>query len=193
MNWEEALSEIESYEFNARLNVVSSMPAFFRAAAQEPAVLELYGRMPESGDVREEALGRIHDLSRLEVDRRYENPNDTPLAILLWLTWFAAPDYAGIAADLVDRAPQCWYAKKLARRILIPPSVASGNSWVGERPPFGDSGYVFAGDITLTLNPVTPEVKHFHHQKLNATALTAGDAGEAQTRYTTTVGDQIVG
>jgi len=193
MNWQEALSEIESYEFNARLNVVSSMPAFFRAATNEPAVLELYSCMPESGDVREEALGRIHDLSRLEVDRRYENPNDTPLAILLWLTWFAAPDYADIAADLVDRAPQCWYAKKLARRILVPPRVASGNSWAGEPPAFHEAGYGIAGVITLNLNPVTPEVKHFHHQKLNAATLTAGDAGEAQTRSTTTVGDQIVG
>lgn len=193
MNWEEALSEIESYEFNARLNVVSSMPAFFRAAAQEPAVLELYGRMPESGDVREEALGRIHDLSRLEVDRRYENPNDTPLAILLWLTWFAAPDFAGIAADIVDRAPQCWYAKKLARRILVPPSVASGNSWAGERPTSHESEYGIAGDITLTLNLVSPEVRHFHYEKPNAVAPTTGDTGETGTRDATTVADQVIG
>jgi len=87
--------------------------------------------MLTSGEAHEEVLGRIHGLSRLAVDRRYENPNDTALAVLLWLTMFAAPDYVQIVADVVDRAPQCWYAKKLANRILTPPPVASANVWTG--------------------------------------------------------------
>lgn len=110
MSLTKVLQEIKSHEFAARLNVVSSMPSFFAAANKEPAVMSLCDDMIKSGEVREEVLGHIHDLSQLEIDRRYENPNDTALAILLWLTRYTAPDYSLMAADLVDRAPQCWYA-----------------------------------------------------------------------------------
>ena len=153
MNWQEALSEIQSHEFAANLNAVSSMGAFFRASSREPAVVALYGRMLESEEVREEALGRIHDLSRLQVDPRYENPNDTPLAILLWLTYFAAPAYSGVAATMINRAPQCWYAKKLASRILMPPPLASGNAWVGERPSTLDIARSSSGDMIIIMSP----------------------------------------
>jgi hypothetical protein len=153
MSLEHALHEIKSHQFAARLNVVSSMPAFFTAASREPAVLSLYKDMGESGEAREEVLGQIQDLSQLEIDRRYENPNDTTLAVLLWLTEYAAHDFSPMAADLVDRAPQCWYAKKLARRILMPPKVGTGHFQVGEHPIGArfDSGG--SGDTVITLNP----------------------------------------
>lgn len=132
MSLEQALHEIKSHEFAARLNVVSGMRAFFGAARAEPAVISIYRNMTESGEAREEVLGRLQDLAQLEINPRYENPNDTALAILLWLTESTAPAHSQMAAALVDRAPQCWYAKKLARRILFPPPVASGYRWAGE-------------------------------------------------------------
>jgi hypothetical protein len=170
MNWTQALKEIESPEFDVTLNVVSNMRAFFAAAAKEPAALTLYGTMRTSGEAREEVLGRIHDLSQLEVDRRYENPNDTALAILLWVTNFAAPEFVQMAADLVDRAPQCWYAKKLARRILVPPLVATGNSW----SPTG----LLSGDVVISMNPLTKGFTRLYHQRPRVVAFTAGPAGE---------------
>lgn len=148
-----ALQEIKSQQFAARLNVVSSMSLFFAAANKEPAVLSLYKDMGESGEAREEILGLIHDLSQLEIDRRYENPNNTALTILLWLTRFTAPDYSYMAADLVDRAPQCWYAKKLARRILLPPPVASGNSQISESPDLARPERMSSDDTSIIMNP----------------------------------------
>lgn len=152
MGLTQALHEIKSHEFAARLNVVSGTRSFFAAANKEPAVMSLCEDMSKSGEAREEVLGHIHDLSQLAVDRRYENPNDAALAILLWLTRFTAPDYSQIAADLVDQAPQCWYAKKLARRILLPPPVASGNSPVSASLDLGRPECMSSVDVSIMMN-----------------------------------------
>ena len=129
MNWQAALTEIESPQFAARLNVVSSAKAFFREVAQDPVVLELYRQVKDSGELQESTLDRIHALAGQEFDRRYENPNDTPLAVLLWLTCRAAPEDGPVAAHYVARAPQCWYARKLAQRIMGSPAAAGTNAW----------------------------------------------------------------
>lgn len=186
MTWEQALSEIESYELASNLNVVSSMRSFFGVVAKEPVVLELYRYMCELGDAREGVLGRIHDLSDRPVDRRYENPHDTPLAILLWLTRFAAPDYVEMAADLVDRAPQCWYAKKFARRILVPPPSGTGNPWAGEPPSGSDN-------MTIIVNPATRNVSHYYHRKASAVAPTTGNAGPMGTTVQSSAANLLVG
>ena len=132
MNWQEALEEIYSVEFEVNLNVVSGTNAFFRAVSHEPVVLEACREMYQSGEVREEVLGRIYDLAGQEIDPSFENPNDTRLAVLLWLTNFAAPHHAERAATWVDIAPGCWYSKKLAQRILNPPPSATGDSKFGK-------------------------------------------------------------
>jgi len=189
MNWTQALKEIESPEFDVTLNVVSSLGAFFKAAAKEPAALTLYATMRTSGEAREDVLGRIHDLSQLEVDRRYENPNDTALAILLWATNFAAPELVQMAADLVDRAPQCWYAKKLARRILMPPPVATGNSWAPDSlHPSGPAG-LLSGDVVITMNPLAKEFTRLYHQRPSVVAFTTGPASKEASLGTSTVFD----
>lgn len=193
MSWEQALSEIESHELASNLNVVSGMRSFFGVVAKEPVVLELYRHMCELGDAREGVLGRIHDLSYRGVDRRYENPHDTPLAILLWLTQFGAPDYVGMAADLVDRAPQCWYAKKLARRILVPPPVGSGNSWAEDPASTHESAVVQSGDVTLTENPATGGVSRFYHRRANAVATTTGNAGPRGTTVQSSAANLLAG
>ena len=123
MNWQEALNQIESPEFDANVNVVSGMKSFIRAVDSENAVKEARRLMLESGEVREEVLGRICDLSVAEVDLRYENPHDTPLAVLLWLTYYSAPEFIDLAANYTIGAPNCWYANKLARSINLPPTA----------------------------------------------------------------------
>ena len=130
MDWEESLARIESPELDAELNVVSGTAAFFRAVGNEPAVQQSLRYMSLSGERQEEILNRIADLAMVDIDPRYENPNDTPLAVLLWLTCFASPKFAHIGARYVEKAPQCWYASKLARQITAQPSTESSESWV---------------------------------------------------------------
>ena len=137
MNWQEALEQIQSVEFDINLNVASSTDAFYEAVAGQPAVLDAYRLMRSSGDHVEDVLGKLRDLTWAETDPRYENPNDSSLAALLWLTNFAASDYATIAATWVDQAPRCWHSKKLAQRILNPPPSFTGNlhSWAESSLP----------------------------------------------------------
>ena len=132
MNWQEALEEIRSIEFDVSLNVVSGTNNYFRAAAQHPAVQDAYRQMIGSGELGEEAINLIYDLANEEVDPQFENPHDTPLAVLLWLVNFAAPGNVELAATYVDQAPYCWYSKKLAQRILNPPRSATANPMISQ-------------------------------------------------------------
>ena len=157
MNWQKALEEIHSVEFDVNLNVVSGTNVFFRAVSREPAVLEAYRQMRHSGEVREDAFGRIYDLVKQETDPDFENPNDTPLAVLLWLTTFAAPDYAEMAATWVDHAPRCWYAKKLAQRILNPPPSTTGDYKFGGLAYGSMTTDIMSGEMKFRMNPTTEE------------------------------------
>ena len=130
MNWQEALSHIESPVFDAELNMLSGTSAFLRAARKQPAVQTTLQSMRESGECREAVFGRICDLAMQETDPRYENPNDTSLAILLWLTCYTEPDFARRGARFVARAPRCWYANRLAHQIIEPPATSSVDSGV---------------------------------------------------------------
>ena len=128
MNWQQALAEIEGPEFDANLNVVSSVTAFFRAVSMEPAVMTLCENMLESVEVRGKVLDRIYTLSQLAIDpshdsTKYENPKDVALAVLLWLIYLTKCEHIQIAASFVASAPQCWYAYVLSRWILTQPPV----------------------------------------------------------------------
>lgn len=162
MRWEEALDEINSPEFRASLSVVSSADAFFKAVAQLPTVLNAQRLMLESGELREDALGRIYDLVAEETDPDFLNPNDKPLATLLWLTAFAAPDYAETAAEWTDRAPRCWYAKHLAHRILNPPLSITKDYKFGEKQDETRAGEMGSGSMRFAMRPLTETRLRFY-------------------------------
>jgi hypothetical protein len=153
MNIAEALTTIESTEFDVNLNVVSSTSAFFKAAAKQPAVIEINRYLQESGEAPEDILGRIYDLARLTVDHRYSNPKDTPLAVLLWLTSANKPEYAALAAQYVDLAANCWYAKKLAHNVLEPAPLHSGSYWHNEPKISWESSGTSSDHQVLVLDP----------------------------------------
>lgn len=134
MNWENVLDEIQSPSFDAVLNVVSSTNGFFQAVEEHQTVREALHQMLDSGEVREDVIGRIYDLTNREIDRNFENPHDTALAVLLWLMHYAANDNVQVAATYVDQAPQCWYAKKLAQRVLNPPPSPTRNLEISPEP-----------------------------------------------------------
>ena len=125
MNLQEALARIESPEFDAELNLVSGSKSFFRAIAGDSMVKILMKSMNETGEGPEQILGRIYDLSMLETDPHYENPNDTALAVLLWLTTYTDSQLANVGAHYVQRAPRCWYATHLANQVIAPSTSGS--------------------------------------------------------------------
>lgn len=129
MKWEEAISQIESPQFDAYLNAAIGTNAFFKAIGKDSAVQSAFSQLQKSGALQEDVLSRLYELSEIDVDHDYANPNDTVLAVLLWLSCFAFSEHAlvQVAAGYVNRAPQCWYAKKLVDRILNPPPIQGGN------------------------------------------------------------------
>ena len=129
MNWQDALEQIESPGLDAELNLASGTSAFFRRVGKQNLIQETLRLMEGSGEAREAALDRICDLAMAETNPNYQNPHDTPLAVLLWLTYFTDEDCAHIAANYVDRAPRCWYAKRLAQHIVNPTPTESTDSW----------------------------------------------------------------
>ena len=162
MSWKESLEEIRSVEFDVGLNVASSTNGYFRAVSLHPTVQEAYGQIFDSAELREDAMGLICDLANEEVDLEFENPNDTPLAVLLWLTNFTAPDSAQVAATYVDRAPHCWYAKKLAQRILDPPPSVTANYTFSQEPDEAIVTRSYLKTIRLTMPLMSVEPLEVH-------------------------------
>lgn len=129
-DWRDALAEVLSPDFDVRMNLAGGVGAFVKAAGSEPSVMTLLRLLNEDSRYWQRVLIELTDMSRAATDRRYQNPNDVALAILLLLV--ASTGHRGVlaAADTVDRAPETWYAKKIARRILNPRPGTSG-SYIG--------------------------------------------------------------
>jgi hypothetical protein len=118
MNLAEAMKQVESHEFAARLNVTSDFPTFLRGAHDAPPVRSLFGAVNARGS-RQRLFSRILELARQRVDPRYENPWDTPLTIYLWILGSTDWNVAKAAAEVIATIPQCWWATKLSRYFLL--------------------------------------------------------------------------
>lgn len=118
MNVSEAIREFESHEFVARLSAASDLRTFLRAANQEPAVQSVLRELA-SVDAQGKVLERCIELGRESVDPRYQNPWDSALAVYLWLLQLTNNAAAQAAAEVVGQAPQLWWARVIARQILL--------------------------------------------------------------------------
>lgn len=160
MKCTDALTLIESPEFDAGLSMYSSTRAFFRAMAAEETVMDLQRQIHESGGLREEVLDRIYDLAALEIDPLYENPKDKSLAALLWVIRGTSPELVNVAAHYAIRAPKCWYTKKLAQHILASPlPTDSENHTYGFEAKCLRYENHLATDSTLNIMPVGLKLK----------------------------------
>ena len=133
MNVNEVLKEIEGHQFAARLNVASDIGTFCKAARREEVVRKLFRGLASSG-VRWRVLLRTHELARQRIDLRYENPWDTAFAVYLWLMSVKDRQLAEMMAGAVSQAPQCWWAARMAREVLL-------EMWMRMRPPSFPRGH----------------------------------------------------
>jgi hypothetical protein len=118
MKFNEARKHIESHDFAANINVASDFKTFLLATYNQKAVKivlkDLY-----SQELRTKIFYRILELSHQQFDKRYENPWDIPLAVYLWLLSNYNDELTKIGANIVTQIPQCWWASKVARYILL--------------------------------------------------------------------------
>ncbi len=123
---DEVFVRIESLPFSAQLGVLSGFEAFLRALPSMPEVHDLVAAI-SGPEAKNALLHRIRQLVERKVDPAYENPWDIPLAAYLWALFQADHDLAAQAAVAVLQTQDCWWAKKLARKILDAPRVNSDN------------------------------------------------------------------
>lgn len=124
MNFEEATREVESLEFDARLNIASGLRLFLQIAQEEQAVSFLLSELKDREKLQA-LVSRVLELSHREIDSRYENPWDTPLAVYVWLISMKDFTLARIAAGAASLAPQCWWATKVSSEVLSSIQVSS--------------------------------------------------------------------
>ena len=99
-DWRQAIDDIMGTGFEVGVNVVSDLASFIQAVSSEPCVQTLYRAMSTSREATSEVLRQISQLSALEIDRKYENPNDTALAVFLLLVTLVDSDYSIVVGDL---------------------------------------------------------------------------------------------
>ncbi len=157
MTFEEALREVESQEFAVRLNIASDFRTFKRVARTKECVRALL-RFLALRKEREKIFVHIIELSSQQVDPRYENVWDTPLAIYVWLINQRDFELGRIAAEAVVNAPQCWWAWKAAyyiRREDTTRNATGGEGREGSFPSFIEdkpTGIYETGEAILSSN-----------------------------------------
>lgn len=117
MTFDEALRDIESLDFAARVNIASDLRTFLRVAGDQESVRTVANEIV-SEEKQQRLLFEALRLSRMQVDFRYENPWDSALAVFLWLLSSKVPPLARVAAEAVVQARQCWWALRMAHGIL---------------------------------------------------------------------------
>lgn len=124
MTFQEAMREIESHEFAARLNLASDFRTFLKIARDQKPTQALVGLLFEKQRQKvwlyhQELVYRIFELSQQKVDPRYENPWDTAFAVYIWAINLIDWDLSKLVAERISRIANCWWAQKISRHILL--------------------------------------------------------------------------
>jgi hypothetical protein len=122
------MKKIESNKFSTLLNVTSSFNGFLRAAYEEQATQDLIEELINAPVNTWLVLQRITELSRKEIDTRYENPWDTALTIYVWALSLIDLEIAQTAAAFVVNTENCWWATRFASFLLQKKGLANISS-----------------------------------------------------------------
>jgi hypothetical protein len=121
---DEVLGDIESPRFSALANVASDLKTFLRAVEQEPASHRLLALL-RSEEVVAALARRMECLVGEPGEPSLEHPHDAALAAYLWALR-GEPTLGRQAALAVQSAPRCWWARKVAEKILAEQTETNG-------------------------------------------------------------------
>ena len=116
MNVYELLAYVESPEFVSKVGLASGERSFLSIVEGDDRYRELRNLVQSDNVSVRVVLSRMKRLASLSYDRRYENPQDTPLAVLV-LALSIVPKYGEIAVDLIGPARDGWWTSKAAEII----------------------------------------------------------------------------
>lgn len=121
---DEIFAELESKEFIATVNLASDLQSFLAFAEVQKPVLRLMDQLNDPG-MGEFLLQAIVSYENHAFYPDYENPYDTPIAVLLWLLHKVDLRLAQFAAGKVFGFANCWWARKIASDVLSAQNVRS--------------------------------------------------------------------
>jgi hypothetical protein len=98
----------------------------FLAIARDNESVRFVQAQLKNADRVAELTTRAYQRTQEPVDPRYENQWDVALAVYLWLLATENPRYALPVAYSVIVTPQCWWARQLARKIVLGAYRAEG-------------------------------------------------------------------
>jgi hypothetical protein len=116
---ESLFKALESPEFAALVNRASDWKTFARILGSEKAARDLAGEMSDA-EVRGAVCARMLALVANPGEEGADHPWDSALAAYLWLLANKDAPLARSAAATVAEAPRCWWARKVADRVLSP-------------------------------------------------------------------------
>jgi hypothetical protein len=114
---EDLFKVIESHEFAAIMNLASDLKTFVRALGADASVQALAREMSVAG-ARAAVHDRILALVKDVGEEGYEHPWDSALAAYLWLLAERDAAQAKASALRISETPQCWWAAKVAEKII---------------------------------------------------------------------------
>lgn len=128
MNIDEIIAQVESEEYLAQLNIASGKQQFLEVLSQHTTYLALLDKCKTLKNSLF-VLSRIERLIHLDIDIRFENPNDVALATYLHALSESSsahhePVIAIIGALLITQARQIWWSRFLAETILLQSQIS---------------------------------------------------------------------
>jgi hypothetical protein len=128
MTVEQVIEDVESPDFDVRVNLAAGLTLFIQILLQEPAMKTLLSEM-RWPDVRSHIESRVHELASVKFDDRYGDPHDAALAAHTWLFSIMAWDEAQPIAETVSHVPNTWWARKVSFLEREPDSARANNSF----------------------------------------------------------------
>lgn len=114
----ELISHIESADFRFVVNQAPGLRMFKRLVEADAAFQKLSEYITEDEDYGLQVLERVHNLTLLKVDIRYERPHDTALATYLLALEAGKSKFSRVASFLVSSVTNLWWASHIAHEIL---------------------------------------------------------------------------
>jgi len=114
----ELTTQIESLHFRLIANQAGGLSLFKNIVSNQTSFHALTQLVASRENIAVQLLARIHALSTLETDNRYEHPYDTAMATYLLALQSAGSPIATIAARLLSNIPRLWWSEKIATQLI---------------------------------------------------------------------------
>lgn len=110
-------SEIETPQFDARVNLASDVRVFLRILRADQAVTELVSSMRSSQAAASDVVERVNRLALVEGEDGFAHPADSAIATYVATLYWVGSPWAGTIARVVGSLPDAGWSGAVARVV----------------------------------------------------------------------------